>query len=149
MRFFYALLLLHWTSLFPGYYTRNFTVHGTKGKYEEVTDSIFLDRDEDVNEEFKWSKSQIGNAEKYEAEFDHPVWKEYIKSGVYGAHDGMDWLEFKCFFEALEKGEPMPVDAYDAALWMAVTELSEFSIAKGGAVVDVPDFTRGNWILTK
>lgn len=47
----------------PGYYTRNFTVHGTKGKYEEVTDSIFLDRDEDVNEEFKWSKSQIGNTE--------------------------------------------------------------------------------------
>jgi len=34
-------------------------------------------------------------------------------------------------------------------LWIAITELSEFSIAKGGAVVDVPDFTRGNWILNK
>ncbi len=133
----------------PRYYTRNFTVHGTKGMYEEVTDSVFLDRDEDVKVEFEWRKSQIGNAERYEEEFDHPVWKEYIESGVYGAHDGMDWLEFKCFFDALEKNEPMPVDVYDAALWMAVTELSEFSIAKGGAVVDVPDFTRGVWILNK
>ncbi len=39
----------------------------------------------------------------------------------------------------------MPVDVYDAASWMAVTALSEMSIAKGGAVMDIPDFTGGKW----
>lgn len=133
----------------PRYYSRNFTVHGTRGMYEEVTDSVFLDREEDIEVEFKWRDTCFGNAKLYQDEYDHPIWKEYVKSGVVGSHDGMDWLEFKAFFEALEKGEEMPVDVYDAALWMSITELSEFSIAKGGAVVDVPDFTRGAWVLNK
>ena len=45
----------------------------------------------------------------------------------------------------LREDAPMPVDVYDAASWMAVTALSEMSIAKGGAVVDFPDFTKGKW----
>ena len=28
---------------------------------------------------------------------------------------------------------------------MSIAPLSELSIARGGAVVDVPDFTRGTW----
>ncbi len=40
----------------------------------------------------------------------------------------------------------MPVDVYDAASWMAITRLSEMSIQKGGAVVDIPDFTNGKWM---
>ena len=43
----------------------------------------------------------------------------------------------------------MPVDVYDAASWMAVTALSEMSIAKGGAVMDIPDFTGGKWHKVK
>ena len=58
----------------------------------------------------------------------------------------MDWLEFWIFFKALREGEPMPVDVYDAASWMAITQLSEMSIQKGGAVVDIPDFTNGKWM---
>lgn len=57
----------------------------------------------------------------------------------------MDWLEFKLFFKALRNNEPMPVDIYDAAAWMSITVLSEMSIAKGGAAVDIPDFTNGKW----
>ncbi len=129
----------------PRYYSRGFTVRGTKGMYEEVTDSVFLDSEEDRSHDFDWRKVCAGNAEKYEKDYDHPVWKKYIEEGVQGTHDGMDWLEFKLFFEALRKGEPMPVDVYDAASWMAVTALSEMSIQKGGAVVDIPDFTNGKW----
>lgn len=44
---------------------------------------------------------------------------------------------------------PMPVDVYDAASWMAVTALSEISIAKGGAVVEIPDFTGGKWHMNR
>ena len=59
----------------------------------------------------------------------------------------MDGLEFKFFFEALKNNTPMPVDVYDAASWMAITALSEMSIARGGQVVDIPDFTRGKWLM--
>lgn len=93
----------------PRYYSRNFTVRGTKGMYEEATDSVFLDREEDIAHDFDWRKKCNGNAEQYE-------------------------------------GEPMPVDVYDAASWMAITQLSEMSIQKGGAVVDIPDFTNGKWM---
>ena len=59
----------------------------------------------------------------------------------------MDWLEFKQFFKALREDAPMPVDVYDAASWMAISVLSEMSIQKGGAVIDIPDFTNGRWLM--
>ena len=115
--------------------------------YEEATDSVYLDRPEDVKNDFKWRKCCSGNAADYAEEYDHPVWKQYLAEGVQGTHDGMDWLEFKKFFEALRADAPMPVDVYDAASWMVVTALSEMSISHNGAVMNVPDFTRGKWHL--
>lgn len=129
----------------PRYYSRNFTVRGTKGMYEEVTDSVFLDRKEDIAHDFDWRVTQNGNAKEYESEYDHPVWKKYLQEGVKGSHDGMDWLEFQIFFRNLREDVPMPVDVYDAASWMAITVLSERSVAQGGAVMDIPDFTGGKW----
>ncbi len=129
----------------PRYYSRGFTVRGTKGMYEEVTDSVYLDRKEDVAYDFSWLKNCAGNAKSYESEYEHPIWKKYIDEGVRGGHEGIDWLEFETFFRCLREDTPMPVDVYDAASWMAVTALSEMSIAKGGAVMDIPDFTEGKW----
>ena len=130
----------------PRYYSRGFTVRGTNGMYEEATDSVFLDRDEDKKIEFDWRKRSCGNAEQYCEDWEHPLWKKFIEEGVQGSHDGMDWLEFQAFFDCLKNDKPMPVDVYDAASWMAVTALSEASIAKGGAPVEFPDFTKGAWL---
>lgn len=131
----------------PRYYSRNFTVRGTKGMYEEATDSVFLDRKEDKAHDFDWLDNCVRNAKDYEAEYDHPVWKKYIAEGIKGGHEGMDWLEFEAFFRCLREDAPMPVDVYDAASWMVITTLSEMSVARGGAVVDIPDFTGGKWHL--
>lgn len=131
----------------PRFYSRGFTVRGTEGMYEEATDSVFLDREEDKEHDFDWRRYCVGNASDYEEEYDHPLWKEYMREGIQGTHDGMDWLEFKTFFDALRSDKPMPVDVYDAASWMVISALSEMSIAKGGAPIDIPDFTRGKWIL--
>lgn len=130
----------------PRFYSRGFTVRGTKGMYEEATDSIFLDNGKDVEFDFKWLENKWGNAKTYEAEFEHPTWKNYLESGVRGSHDGMDWLEFVTFFDCLANNKPMPVDVYDAATWMAVSVLSEQSIATGSMPVAFPDFTRGKWL---
>lgn len=131
----------------PRYYSRNFTVRGTKGMYEEVTDSILLDRKEDHENEWNWRGSCVGNAEQYQDQYEHPIWKRYIEEGIKGGHGGMDWLEFEAFFRALRDDAPMPIDVYDAAAWMSITALSEESIAKGGAVMSIPDFTSGKWHL--
>ena len=128
----------------PRYYSRGFTVRGTKGMYEEATDSVFLDG----NEHFGW-RENWGNAEKYSEKYEHPIWKAYKESGVQGSHDGMDWLEFDRFFDATLEDKPFEIDVYDAAAWMCITALSEQSIALGGAPVAIPDFTNGMWTMRK
>ena len=128
----------------PRYYSRGFTVRGTKGMYEEATDSVFLDG----GEHFGW-RENWGNAEKYSEKYEHPIWKAYKESGVQGSHDGMDWLEFDRFFDAILEDKPFEIDVYDAAAWMCITALSEQSIALGGAPVAIPDFTNGMWTMRK
>ena len=58
----------------------------------------------------------------------------------------MDWLVCRAFVESVKQGTNTPIDAYDTISWMAIAPLSEMSIAKGGAPVSVPDFTKGKWI---
>ena len=128
----------------PRYYSRDFTVRGTRAMYEERTDSVFEDKKHE-DKQFNW-KEEFCNAEKYQEEYDHPIWKEYLKSGVVGGHDGMDWLVDNAFIDAIINGTECPIDVYDAASWMVISVLSEISILKGGAPVDIPDFTRGKWI---
>lgn len=56
-------IVLKLDTTLPRGYSRGFTVQGTKGMYQEDTDSVFLDG---VHNEFheNW-KPQWGNAEKY------------------------------------------------------------------------------------
>lgn len=128
----------------PRYYSRDFTVCGTKGMYEEVTDSVFIN---EVHREFdfKW-KEQWGNAKEYEEQYEHPIWKRYLKEGVKGSHDGMDWLVLRAFAEYVQKKTECPIDVYDAAAWMSISVLSEQSIQLGGQTVCIPDFTEGKWM---
>ena len=57
------------------------------------------------------------------------ITEEEIKRG----HGGMDGIMFSRFIRSLTLGEPMDIDVYDGATWMAITALSEISIAQGGA----------------
>ena len=129
----------------PRFYSRGFTVRGTKGMYEEATDSVFLDRQEDRAYDWSWVKNKVGNADEYAREYEHPIWKQFLEDGVRGGHGGMDYLELKAFFDALRADAPMPIDVYDAAAWMAITALSEISITNGSSPVEIPDFTSGRW----
>jgi len=57
----------------------------------------------------------------------------------------MDFIEDYRLIECLRKGEPTDFDVYDAAAWSSISALSERSIAKNGASIKMPDFTRGAW----
>ncbi len=128
----------------PRYYSRGLCIRGTKGMYEEATQSVLLDGKNYAGSEWDWS-SQFGNRKKYRKKWMHPIWKNYRSKGVKGGHGGMDFLVLDAFFEALDKEIPMPLDVYDAACWMAITALSEQSISNGSQPVDFPDFTSGKW----
>ena len=131
----------------PRHYSRGLQVHGTRGLYMEENRSIFLD-EKDNEFDFEWHK-KWNNVEEYFDKYEHPLWRKYMAEGVRGGHDGMDWLVLSAFFEAAKAGTPVPIDVYDAAVWMSITCLSEDSIARGGAPVSIPDFTNGKWLERK
>ncbi len=126
----------------PRYYSRGFTVRGTRGMFEEVTNSVFLDPADRISDG-DW-RGQWNNADKLYEKYEHPIWDHFLHDGVRGGHGGMDWVEFDAFFGAIERGIDPPIDTYDTAAWMAITPLSEASIATG-LPVEIPDFTRGAW----
>lgn len=125
----------------PRYYSRQFSVHGTRAMYTEDNDSLYIDG-KDNKEEFHWQK-HWGNAADYEAEYIHPLWKNYNRKDPHG---GIDWHVLGAFLESVRLQGPVPIDVYDAATWMAVSALSEASVQAGGAPVAIPDFTSGRWL---
>ncbi len=125
------------TTLPRPYYSRGFTVRGTKGMCTEDRRIVYLDG---------MAETMTENEPEFFEKYDHPLHREYVSLGERGSHGGMDWLVCRAFIEAVKRGENTPIDAYDTAAWMAIGALSEMSIAHGGAPVDVPDFTRGKWL---
>ncbi|MFD2114902.1 Gfo/Idh/MocA family protein [Paenibacillus yanchengensis] len=131
----------------PRYYSRNYSIRGTKGTYNEENRSIFL-HNHHMHLESKWPE-QWGNVEQFREEYEHPVWQQYLQEGVREGHDGADWLVVKAFIDSVKNKTQTPIDVYDMASWMVVTALSEDSIALGSIPVAIPDFTNGKWINEK
>lgn len=129
----------------PRYYSRGFTVQGTKGMYTEDNKSVFLDTLANAEYHFNWDK-KWGNVEEYREDYEHDVWKKYLLDGIKPGHDGMDYLVLCDFVDMIKGRIESPVDVYDMASMMCISVLSEESIAKGGAPVYIPDFTNGRWI---
>ncbi len=136
-----TMLLTHDTTL-PRYYSRFGSVRGTKGMWMEDGGRIFLDGSSTGE---SWAHEPEDFAPYYE-KYKHPLWQRFEQEGVKGGHGGMDWLVLRAFVESIIAGTGCPTDVYDAAAWMAVTVLSEQSIALGSAPVAFPDFTNGRWI---
>jgi len=62
-----------------------------------------------------------------------------------GGHGGMDFMMTWRLVDCLRNGLPLDQDVYDAALWSAISPLSEWSVANRANSIDVPDFTGGAW----
>lgn len=141
-------ILLTLDTTLPRYYSRGFTVQGTKGMYCEENHSIFIDGEPHAKDHFDWKK-HWGNAEEYRDQYEHPVWKNYLEEGVKPGHDGMDWLVFCEFVNSVKEKRQPAIDVYDMASWMCISELAEQSIALGGQPQPIPDFTNGAWMKRK
>ena len=141
-----TILLTHDTNG-PRPYNLGFRVQGTNGLWQDFS-SGGLDKGhiyiEHVSPGHQWE-----NPKKYLEENDHPLWKKYAGDAAGAGHGGMDWFVDNAFIECIKRNEPFPLDVYDLATWYAITPLSEKSIAEGGQVQDIPDFTRGKWKTRK
>ncbi len=138
-----TILLTHDCTL-PRPYSRGGRIQGTKGIWMEDNRSIYIDGRSPVDPGYwthRWEKD-----EAYMEEYKHPLWQAYEEFGLRGGHGGMDYLVLRAFVESVQKDECPPIDTYDTASWMAITALTEQSIAMGGAPVPVPDFTEGRWL---
>lgn len=136
-------ITLNLDTTLPRSYSREFTIRGVKGMYEQRTNTVFLDGDEEIFDTESFYRKALGNAASYEEKYMPEVWKNITADALKYGHGGMDGIMFGEFLLALTEGREMPVDVYDAAAWMSVSALSARSIAEGGAPQQIPDFTNG------
>lgn len=134
----------------PSFAERNFTLRGTKGMYQQTGNLVVIDDKDNMGEEIHGTKGLnvlLNNAKQYEDEFLPDYWKNITPEEMAAGHGGMDVFMLREFVDAIKNKTEMPIDVYDAASWMAITVLSEVSISQSGMPVNIPDFTKGQWLL--
>lgn len=134
-------IVVHHDTNLPRPYSLGFRVQGTKGLWMVVNKSIHI---EGLSPSHRWEDAQT-----YLDKYDHPLWKRHEQKAVGAGHGGMDFFLLHSFVESAKRNIAPPFDVYDAATWMAITPLSEASIAAGGQPMSIPDFTRGRWQFRK
>ncbi|MFM8838623.1 MAG: gfo/Idh/MocA family oxidoreductase, partial [Bacteroidota bacterium] len=138
-----TILLTHDTNS-PRPYNLGFRVQGTEGIWQDQHAGQF--NAGLIYIEGKSAKAHAWeNPEKWLREYDHPLWKKFESQAAGTGHGGMDFFVDNAFIECIKRNAPFPIDVYDMATWYAITPLSEKSIAEGGQVQFIPDFTRGKW----
>lgn len=132
------------TTLPRGFYSRGFTVRGTNGMISEDTKTVMV---EPELKEREVSGGIRNNAKDFYERYGSALWEEYDNSETKSGHGGIDWHVLRAFVESYKGGYAPPIDVYDAAAWMSISALSEISITRGGALVEIPDFTNGKWVI--
>jgi predicted dehydrogenase len=135
-----SIIISHDTNLARPY-SLGFRVQGTNGIWMDVNKSLLI---EGKTKEHQWEE-----AKPWLEKYDHPLWKRFGADAKTAGHGGMDFFVFHHFIECAKQNVAPQIDVYDAATWMAITPLSEASIAMGSAPQAFPDFTRGRWIDRK
>lgn len=133
-----TIIITHDTNS-PRPYSLGFRIQGTEGLWYNDGDSLYI---QGKSEPHKWDTS----AEWFK-KYDHGLWNKLETDASHAGHGGMDFVMMYDFVNAIRNKRPAPMDCYDAAAWSAISALSEMSVARGGALVDFPDFTRGQWII--
>jgi hypothetical protein len=131
----------------PRPYNLGFRVQGTDGIWQDHHAGEF-DRGM-IHIDGKSAKHAWDNPGKLLNSMDHPLWKRYEKDAASSGHGGMDFFVDNAFIECIKRKAEFPLDVYDLATWYAITPLSEKSIAMGGQVQSIPDFTKGKWKTRK
>ena len=137
----------------PRAYGRDYTIRGTDASYFGENRSFYIDGNKEHEKEAESWVNCHGNANEIFAKESHPIWDKYGKKALetqsMSGHGGVDYIVLGAFFETVEKGVEGEIDTYDTITLMSIAPLSEASILKGGAAVEIPDFTGGRWAMPR
>ena len=90
------------------------------------------------------------NVAEFFEKYDHPMYKRLGSlAKKMGGHGGMDFMMLYRIIECLRNGQALDQNVYEGCFWSAVAPLSEASVVQEGLPQKFPDFTRGNWKITK
>ncbi|WP_234733526.1 Gfo/Idh/MocA family protein [Tellurirhabdus bombi] len=135
------IVIMHDTNS-PRPYSLGFRAQGTQGIWMDDGHTIYL---EGVSPKpHQWEPFTA-----YQEKYDHPLWKQHAQTAQNAGHGGIDFFVLRAFIESIKQQVAPPIDVYDAAVWSAISPLSEKSIAEGSKPVEIPDFTRGKWKTNK
>jgi predicted dehydrogenase len=131
------IIVINFDMLSPRPYDNRWTVQGTRGIYNEQRDAVYLTG---VSPKYHaWEPFA-----PYHEKFKHP-WA----AATGGDHGGADGIMLSQFIKSIRDKQPMPLSLEDGVLMAAIGPLSEMSITANGKVLEVPDFTGGNWRSNK
>jgi hypothetical protein len=132
-------VVIYLDTTLPRYYSRRFTVRGTRGMYMEDNNLVYMDG---MPENLRRLRE---NGKKFAQKYGHDLWSKKNKKYRKFGHGGMDWFVLRAFIETVKHNAYPPIDVYDTATYMAITALSQISLEKSSSTVEFPDFTKGKW----
>lgn len=125
-------------------YNRLNKLSGTNATHYGYPSRLYIDH----GPTWDWHAWEDSDSYKeYREAYDHPMWTKLQKqiSENEQGHGGMDFVMMYRLIRALNHGVPLDMNVYDGALWSIVGALSEVSVQKGDARVNIPDITNGAW----
>lgn len=131
-------IIVTFDTTLPRPYSLGFRAQGTNGLWEMERGAVHI---RGRSERHHWE-----DFDEYQQEFDSPLWQKHAKEAEGSGHGGMDWFVRNAFVESIKRNVQPPMDVYDAASWSVIGPLSVNSVAQGGAPVEFPDFTGGQWL---
>jgi predicted dehydrogenase len=145
-------IVINYDMQLPRPYDDRWMIQGTEGvyveglykaeMYGEQKHSIYLNGRSPKYQEWE-------PFDPYQVKYEHAWWKSLGQKALQAGHGGADYMELYLFLEAVRIKSQTPLDVYDSVAMSVIIPLSQQSIAKGGAPVECPDFTRGKWKTRK
>lgn len=135
-------IMVQWDEQLPRPYNRLNFIQGTRGCWGGFPDRCVIEGKTPSADE--WAEGD--GLDMLYNEYEHPMWTKIGEEAKKaGGHGGMDFVMLWRMVYCLRNGLALDQDVYDAAAWSVISPLSEWSVARRGQSVDIPDFTRGNW----
>lgn len=127
----------------PRPYDNRWLIQGTKGRYNEQRNAVYLDGISPNHE--KWESFP-----PYQDKYDHSWYRDFDRNmnaseQLKNGHGGTDYIELTGFIKAVREKTQTPIDIYDSVAFSVIIPLTAESLAKGSTPVKCPDFTRGRW----
>ena len=139
-------IMVQWDETTPRPYSRHNLIMGVNGVLAGFPNRIAV---EGITKNMHaWAEG--AEWEAIASKYDHPLYKRLGEvSKKMGGHGGMDFLMLYRAIECLRIGQALDQNVYEGCFWSVVGPLSEKSVAEDGTPQVFPDFTRGDWKVTK